>query len=107
MTDLQADFDRKADEHRRLVNTPLPDGWLEICMDAGFPGLPHDMTAEEAHRRIRAIVNSVLPLHEQQVRAEVANAIADADDACGAPVCDCCGMQRGVSVAIARGGADA
>lgn len=106
MTELQAEFDRKADEYRRLMNTPLPDGWLEICMDAGFPGLPHDMTVEEAHRRIRAIVNSVLPLHETKVRAEVAEAIADADDACGAPVCECCQMQREVSVMIARGGVD-
>jgi hypothetical protein len=68
---VQEAFDRRAAEHRRLVDTPLPDGWLEICMDAGFPGLPADMTVEEVHRRIRAIVNAVLPLHEQQVRARL------------------------------------
>lgn len=72
MTDIQTESERKAAEHTRLVNTPLPDGWLQICMDAGFPGLPADMSVEEAHRRIRAIVNAVLPLHEQQVRAQVA-----------------------------------
>lgn len=72
MTNIQAEFDRKAAEHTRLVNTPLPDGWLEACMDAGFPGLPADMTVEEAHRRIRAIVNTVLPLHEQALRVQIA-----------------------------------
>lgn len=72
MTDIQAESDRRDAEHACLVNTPLPDGWLELCMDAGFPGLPGDMSLEEAHRRIRAIVNTVLPLHEQQVREQVA-----------------------------------
>lgn len=71
MTDIQAEFDRKSAEHRRLVDTPLPGGWLQLCMDAGFPGLPADMTVEEAHRRIRAIVNVVLPLHERMIREQV------------------------------------
>lgn len=75
MTSIQADADRKAEEFGRLVGTPLPDGWLEICMDAGFPGLPADMTVEEAHRRIRAIVNSVLPLHEQLLRKQIAQEV--------------------------------
>ena len=68
---VQEAFDRRAAEHRRLVDTPLPDGWLELCMDAGFPGLPEGMSLEEAERRIRAIVNAVLPRHEQQVRAQL------------------------------------
>lgn len=75
MTDVQAEFDHRAAEHRRLVDTPLPDGWLELCMDAGFPGLPADMTLEEAHRRIRAIVNTVLPLHEQLLRKQIAKEV--------------------------------
>lgn len=69
---VQATFDRRAAEHRRLVDTPLPDGWMRLCMDAGFPGLPADMSLEEAERRIRAIVNVVLPLHERLVRGQVA-----------------------------------
>jgi len=72
---IQERSDRYAAEHRRLVNTPLPDGWLELCMDAGFPGLPADMTVEEAHRRIRAIVNVVLPLHEQMIRDQVSKEV--------------------------------
>ena len=85
---VQEAFDRRAAEHRRLVDTPLPDGWLELCMDAGFPGLPAGMSLEEAERRIRAIVNAVLPLHEQMVRSAVASeleqhayraAVADVD----------------------------
>ena len=52
---------------------------------------------------VRAQLAAVLPLHEQQVRERIAAAIYDADDACGAPVCDCCRMQRDVSVRIARG----
>lgn len=75
MTDIQAEFDRRAAEHCRLVNTPLPSGWLELCMDAGFPGMPADMTLEEAHRRVRAIVNTVLPLHEQMIRDQVAKEV--------------------------------
>lgn len=75
MTDIQAESDRKSAEHARLVNTPLPDGWLELCMDAGFPGLPADMTLEEVHRRVRAIVNVVLPLHEQMIREQVAKEV--------------------------------
>lgn len=71
MTDIQAEFDRRSDEHARLVDTPLPDGWLELCMDAGFPGMPADMTLDEAYRRVRAIVNTVLPLHEQMVREQL------------------------------------
>lgn len=75
MTDIQAESDRKSAEHFRLMNTPLPDGWLRLCMDAGFPGLPAGMSVEEAHRRIRAIVNSILPLHEQLVREQVAKEV--------------------------------
>jgi hypothetical protein len=72
---VQEAFDRRAAEHRRLVDTPLPNGWLELCMDAGFPGLPEGMSLEESERRIRAIVNAVLPLHEQQVRERIAEAL--------------------------------
>lgn len=68
----QAAHDRRMAEHRRLVNTPLPNGWMRLCMDAGFPGLPSCMSLEEAERRIRAIVNVVLPLYKQQVCNEVA-----------------------------------
>lgn len=80
---IQERFDREAAEHRRLVDTPLPDGWLEACMDAGFPGLPADMTVEEAHRRIRAIVNVVLPRHEQLVRERIAAALDRISGDCG------------------------
>jgi len=85
---VQEAFDRRQAEHRRLVDTPLPDGWMQICMDAGFPGLPAGMSLEEAERRIRAIVNAVLPRHEQMVRGAVAGkleqhaylaAVADVD----------------------------
>lgn len=69
---VQEAFDRRAAEHHRLVDTPLPDGWLELCMEAGLPGLPADMSLEEAERRVRAIVNVVLPLYKQQVCNEVA-----------------------------------
>lgn len=72
---VQEAFDRRAAEHRRLVDTSLPDGWLQICMDAGFPGLPGGMSLEEAERRIRAIVNAVLPLHEQKLRELIAEAL--------------------------------
>lgn len=71
----QAAFDRRAAEHHRLVDTPLPDGWLQLCMDAGFPGLAADMSLEEAERRIRAIVNAVLPLHEKMLREQIAEAL--------------------------------
>jgi hypothetical protein len=72
---VQEAFDRRTAEYRRLVDTPLADGWLQICMDAGFPGLPDGMSLEEAHRRTRAIVNAVLPLHEQAVRERIATAL--------------------------------
>jgi hypothetical protein len=62
-------------EHHRLVTTPLPDGWLRIAMDAGFPGLPRDMAIEEAERRVQAIINSILPLHEQLLRAQIAKEV--------------------------------
>lgn len=86
MTDIEAEFDRRTAEHARLVDTPLPDGWLELCMDAGFPGLPADMTVEEAHRRIRAIVNTVLPLHEQIIRDQVAKEVRHGGPTRTAPV---------------------
>lgn len=53
---------------------------------------------------VMASLARILARHEQMVRERVAGAIADADDACGAPVCGCCEMQREVSEAIARGG---
>ncbi len=75
MTDLQVESDRKSAKHSRVVNTPLPDGWLRLCMDAGFPGMPAGMTLEEAHRRVRAIVNTILPLHEQRIREQIAKEV--------------------------------
>lgn len=72
---IQERHDRATAEHARLVDTRLPDGWLEICMDAGFPGLPAGISLEEAHRRIRAIVNVVLPLHEQALRVQIAKEV--------------------------------
>lgn len=80
---VQEAFDRRAAEHRRLVDTPLPDGWLELCMDAGFPGLPAGMSLEEAERRILAIVNVVLPRHEHMVRERISIAVERISDECG------------------------
>lgn len=81
MSDIQAEFDRASAEHHRVVTTPLPDGWLEACMDAGFPGFPAGMTVEEVHRRIRAIVNTALPLHERMLREQIAAELDAASDA--------------------------
>lgn len=70
--DTQAHFDLVDAEYHRLVTTELPDGWLRACMDAGFPGLPAGMTLDEARRRVQAIVNTVLPLHEKELRERIA-----------------------------------
>ena len=80
MTDTSETVQERFD---RLMETPLPNGWMRLCMDAGFPGLPDCMSLGEAERRVRAIVNAVLPLHEQQVRERIADALDKISDDCG------------------------
>lgn len=62
---------------------PVDDDLVRAALDNAFPGLPYCMTLEEAERRIRAGLAAALPLHEQKVRARIADEIRPRAPICG------------------------
>jgi hypothetical protein len=89
------------------VRDAVPADLMRAAELAAYEALKEDHREPTAlwNALIYYAVATVLPLHERQVRAAIATAIQDADDACGAPagVCGCCWDQRGADAAIARG----
>lgn len=57
------------------TDLPVDDSLVRAALDSAFPGLPECMSLEEAERRIRAALAAALPLHEQIVRARIAEEI--------------------------------